>query len=140
MQLFFVFFLINSEYLHGLIWIMQMEICNMLLECYSQEKTFNRYNGLLGQRFCLISKIYPDNFEKCFVQQYAMIYRLETNSLRNVSQPFAHLLATDALPWHVLAYIRLTEDDTSSSSRIFIMYIFQVIITKKLSNFYDVLY
>ncbi|KAF3650402.1 hypothetical protein T459_31935 [Capsicum annuum] len=38
---------------------------------------------------------------------------------------FAHLLATDALPWHVLAYIVLTEEDTTSSSRIFIKILFQ---------------
>ncbi|KAM7262469.1 hypothetical protein ACFE04_000152 [Oxalis oulophora] len=38
---------------------------------------------------------------------------------------FAHLLGTDALPWHCLAYIRLTEEDTTSSSRIFIKILFQ---------------
>ncbi|KAA3479800.1 pre-mRNA-splicing factor CWC22-like protein [Gossypium australe] len=31
----------------------------------------------------------------------------------------------NALPWHVLAYIRLTEEDTTSSSRIFIKILFQ---------------
>ncbi|OWM84547.1 hypothetical protein CDL15_Pgr000987 [Punica granatum] len=41
----------------------------------------------------------------------------------NVAKFFAHLLGTDALPWHVFAYIRLTED-TTSSSRIFIKNIF----------------
>ncbi|KAG5566248.1 hypothetical protein RHGRI_002003 [Rhododendron griersonianum] len=30
-----------------------------------------------------------------------------------------------ALPWHILAYIRLTEEDTTSSSRIFIKILFQ---------------
>ncbi|KAE8680715.1 MIF4G domain-containing protein / MA3 domain-containing protein isoform 3 [Hibiscus syriacus] len=34
-------------------------------------------------------------------------------------------LTFDALPWHVLAYIRLTEEDTTSSSRIFIKILFQ---------------
>lgn len=54
-----------------------------------------------------------------------MIHRLETNKLRNVAKFFAHLLGTDALPWHCLAYIRLTEEDTTSSSRIFIKILFQ---------------
>uniref|UniRef100_A0A7N0RJ08 MI domain-containing protein n=1 Tax=Kalanchoe fedtschenkoi TaxID=63787 RepID=A0A7N0RJ08_KALFE len=54
-----------------------------------------------------------------------MIHRLETNKLRNVAKFFAHLLGTDALPWHVLAYVRLTEEDTTSSSRIFIKILFQ---------------
>lgn len=51
---------------------------------------------------------------------------LETNKLRNVASLFAHLLATDALPWSVLGCMRLTEEDTTSSSRIFIKYLFQV--------------
>uniref|UniRef100_A0A3Q7HJ19 MI domain-containing protein n=1 Tax=Solanum lycopersicum TaxID=4081 RepID=A0A3Q7HJ19_SOLLC len=102
-----------------------MELCIMLLECCSQERTYLRYYGLLGQRFCMINKIHQENFEKCFVQQYSMIHRLETNKLRNVAKFFAHLLGTDALPWHALAYIRLTEEDTTSSSRIFIKILFQ---------------
>jgi len=42
-----------------------------------------------------------------------------------VAKFFAHLLATDAVSWEVLAAIRLTEDDTTSSSRIFIKILFQ---------------
>ncbi|KAL0806116.1 hypothetical protein Bca101_098608 [Brassica carinata] len=61
----------------------EMELCIMLLECCSQERTYLRYYGLLGQRFCMINKIHQENFEKCFVQQYSMIHRLETNKLRN---------------------------------------------------------
>lgn len=103
----------------------EMELCIMLLECCSQERTYLRYYGLLGQRFCMINKVHQENFEKCFVQQYSMIHRLETNKLRNVAKFFAHLLGTFALPWHVLSYIRLTEEDTTSSSRIFIKILFQ---------------
>ncbi|KAG9136279.1 hypothetical protein Leryth_003871 [Lithospermum erythrorhizon] len=103
----------------------EMELCIMLLECCCQERTYLRYYGLLGQRFCMINKVHQENFEKCFVQQYSMIHRHETNKLRNVAKFFAHLLGTDALPWHVLAYIRLTEEDTTSSSRIFIKILFQ---------------
>ncbi|KAF3777905.1 Pre-mRNA-splicing factor CWC22-like protein [Nymphaea thermarum] len=103
----------------------EMELCIMLLECCSQERTYLRFYGLLGQRFCMINKVHQENFEKCFVQQYSMIHRLETNKLRNVAKFFAHLLGTFALPWHVLAYIRLTEEDTTSSSRIFIKILFQ---------------
>ncbi|BAT16663.1 Os12g0273980, partial [Oryza sativa Japonica Group] len=102
----------------------EMELCIMLLECCSQERTYLPYYGLLAQRLCLINKVYQKNFEKCFAKQYSMIDRLDTNKLGNVANFFAHLLATDALPWHVLAYIRLTEEDTTSSSRIFIKILF----------------
>ncbi|KAF9625306.1 hypothetical protein IFM89_021245, partial [Coptis chinensis] len=103
----------------------EMELCIMLLECCSQERTYLRYYGLLGQRLCMFSKIHRENFETCFVQQYSSIHQLETNKLRNVTKFFADLLGTDALPWHVLSYIRVTEEDTTSSSHIFIKIMFQ---------------
>jgi hypothetical protein len=65
-------------------------------------------------------------FDQCFRNQYAVIHRLETNKLRNTASLFAHLLATDALPWSVFDCIRITEEDTTSASRIFIKYLFQV--------------
>ncbi|KAJ9185406.1 hypothetical protein P3X46_005044 [Hevea brasiliensis] len=103
----------------------EMELCIMLLECCNQERTYLLYYVLLGQRFCMIDNVYQENFEKCFVQQYSMIHWLETNKLRNMAKFFAHLLGTDALPWHVLAYIRLTEEDTTSYSCMFIKILFQ---------------
>uniref|UniRef100_K3WMS1 MI domain-containing protein n=1 Tax=Globisporangium ultimum (strain ATCC 200006 / CBS 805.95 / DAOM BR144) TaxID=431595 RepID=K3WMS1_GLOUD len=98
----------------------EKEICSMLIECCSQERTYLRYYGLLGQRFCMIKREYQDGFDECFAEQYALIHRLETNKLRNVAKFFAHLLITDALPWTVFEYIRLNEEETTSSSRIFI--------------------
>lgn len=85
-----------------------------------------RYYGLLAQRFCMIKREYQACFEDCFRRQYALIHRLETNKLRNVARFFGHLLATDAISWEVIDSIRLTEDDTTSSSRIFIKVLFQV--------------
>ena len=98
----------------------ESEVCTMLLECCSQERTYLRYYGLLGQRFCEISRVYQDKFDDAFAQQYSIIHRLETNKLRNVAKFFAHLLFTDALPWTVFQYIQMSEDETTSSSRIFI--------------------
>lgn len=98
----------------------EKEICNMLIECCSQERTYLRYFGLLGQRFCMIKREYQDAFDESFAEQYSLIHRLETNKLRNVAKFFAHLLFTDALPWTVFEFIRLSEEDTTSSSRIFI--------------------
>lgn len=95
-----------------------------------------------------------ENFEILFAEQYGVIHRLETNKLRNVakvsenlirlvgffqfslkitflfmiSQLFAHFLHSDALPWTVLSNIRLSEDSTTSSSRIFIKILFQELV------------
>ena len=74
----------------------------------------------------MLNRADQECLDQCFVQQYSMIHRLETNKLRNVAKFFAHLLATDAMPWGLLSYIRLTEEDTSSSSRIFIKILLQV--------------
>lgn len=51
--------------------------------------------------------------------------RLETNKLRNVAKLFAHLVGTDAISWEVIRCIRLTMEDTTASSRIFIKILFQ---------------
>ena len=85
-----------------------------------------RYYGLLAQRFSQLHTKWQELFEDCFGKQYGLIHRLETNKLRNVAKFFAHLLATDAISWGVLQAIRLTEEDTTSSSRIFIKILFQV--------------
>lgn len=69
---------------------------------------------------------YQECFEECFRRQYSLIHRLETNKLRNVAKFFASLLEQDALSWQVMESIRLTQDDTTSSSRIFIKILFQV--------------
>jgi pre-mRNA-splicing factor CWC22 len=98
----------------------ESELANMLLECCSNEKSYLRYYGLLGQRFCMMHRKYQQSFDQVFLDQYTTIHRLETNKLRNVAKFFAHLLATDALPWTCLEYIKLNETDTTSSSRIFI--------------------
>nr|XP_043633535.1 pre-mRNA-splicing factor CWC22 homolog [Erigeron canadensis] len=103
----------------------EMEVCIMLLECCSQEKIYLDYYGRLGQQFCKIKKVYQKNFGTCFVQYYSKIDRLETTKIWNVARFFAHLLAKDALPWHVLAYIRLTEEATTFFSRIFIKILFK---------------
>jgi pre-mRNA-splicing factor CWC22 len=104
---------------------LEHELATMIIECCSQEKTFIRYYALLAERFCKLKAAYADSFADCFVAQYRLIHRLETNKLRNVAKLFDHLLATDGLPWAVLSVIRLTEDDTTSSSRIFIKTLFQ---------------
>lgn len=103
----------------------EIELATMIIECCSQEKTFIKYYALLAERFCKLKKAYADSFADCFVEQYSMIHRLETNKLRNVAKLFAHLLASDALPWAVLAVIQITEEETTSSSRIFIKILFQ---------------
>lgn len=101
------------------------EMCHMILDCCAQQRTYEKFFGLLAQRFCQLKKDYAEPFEQIFLSSYDTIHRFETNKLRNVAKFFAHLLFTDAIPWNVLSHIKLTEDDTTSSSRIFIKILFQ---------------
>jgi pre-mRNA-splicing factor CWC22 len=57
--------------------------------------------------------------------QYNSIHRLETNKLRNVAKFFGHLLHTDLFLWSVFGCVHLNEDETTSSSRIFIKILVQ---------------
>ncbi|KAL9190757.1 hypothetical protein ACHAXT_000463 [Thalassiosira profunda] len=101
------------------------ELINMIVECCSQERTFLRYYGLISGRFCLLHERWQDAFEEAFAAQYNTIHRLETNKLRNVAKLFGHLLHTDSISWSVLSCIHLNEDETTSSSRIFIKILIQ---------------
>lgn len=104
----------------------ESELVTMIIDCCSQERTYLKYYGLLAQRFAQLSTVFQGLFEESFAFQYMHVHRLETNKLRNTSKLFAHLLATDGISWAVLQNIKLTEDDTTSSSRIFIKILFQV--------------
>uniref|UniRef100_A0AAY4EVT6 Pre-mRNA-splicing factor CWC22 homolog n=1 Tax=Denticeps clupeoides TaxID=299321 RepID=A0AAY4EVT6_9TELE len=101
------------------------ELCNMILDCCAQQRTYEKFFGLLAGRFCLLKKEYMESFEAIFQEQYETIHRLETNKLRNVARLFAHLLYTDSVPWSVLECIKMSEETTTSSSRIFVKILFQ---------------
>ncbi|KAG0318699.1 pre-mRNA-splicing factor cwc22 [Linnemannia gamsii] len=103
----------------------QIELCNMVIECCSQERTYEKFYGLVGERFSKINRDWSEAFKECFATNYETIHRLETNPLRNVAKYFGHLMSTDALPWDVLSVIHLNEEETTSSSRIFIKILFQ---------------
>ncbi|SPJ11578.1 cell cycle control protein, putative [Plasmodium sp. DRC-Itaito] len=103
----------------------EIEICNMLIDCCCMEKTFQKFYALQAERLCKLKKIYQENFEKCFENSFNTAHRLETAKLRNCSKFFAHLLYTDAISWSIFKIIKLTEEDTTSSTRIFIKILLQ---------------
>jgi pre-mRNA-splicing factor CWC22 len=101
------------------------ELPSMIVECCSQEKTYSKFFGLVGERFAKLNRLWTDLFEQSFAKYYDTIHRYETNRLRNIARFFGHLLSTDGIGWHVLSVVRLNEDETTSSSRIFIKILFQ---------------
>ncbi|KAH0498966.1 hypothetical protein TgHK011_006191 [Trichoderma gracile] len=101
------------------------ELPSMIVECCSQEKTYTKFFGLIGERFAKINRLWCDLFEQAFVKYYETIHRYENNKLRNIAMLFGHMFASDALGWHCLSVIHLNEEETTSSSRIFIKILFQ---------------
>lgn len=106
----------------------EYHLCNMIVESCSQDKSYNRFYGLIAQRLCTVHSKWQVEFEKTFEEQYASIHRLDTNKLRNISKFYSHLLYTDSMPWTVFEFIHLNEDETTSASRIFIKFLYIYII------------
>ncbi|KAL8762464.1 MAG: hypothetical protein Q9184_001547 [Pyrenodesmia sp. 2 TL-2023] len=101
------------------------ELPSMVVECCSQERTYSKFYGLIGERFAKLNRLWTELFETSFAKYYDTIHRYETNRLRNIARFFGHLLSSDAIGWHVLSVVHLNEDETTSSSRIFIKILFQ---------------
>ncbi|CEJ53967.1 Putative MIF4G-like type 3 [Penicillium brasilianum] len=104
---------------------MEPELPSMIIECCSQERTYSKFYGLIGERFAKINRLWSDLFEAAFAKYYDTIHRYETNRLRNIARFFGHMLSNDAIGWHVLSVVHMNEEETTSSSRIFIKILFQ---------------
>ncbi|KAF2141936.1 uncharacterized protein K452DRAFT_249646 [Aplosporella prunicola CBS 121167] len=103
----------------------ELELVSMIVECASQERTYDKFYGLIGERFCKLNRLWRELYEEAFAKYFDTIHRYETNRLRIIASFFGHLLASDAIGWHVLSVIHLNEDETTSSSRIFIKILFE---------------
>jgi pre-mRNA-splicing factor CWC22 len=101
------------------------ELPSMIIECCSQERTYNKFFGLIGERFCKLNRLWQDLFQDMFCKYYDTIHRYETNRLRIIAQFFGHLLASDAIGWHVFNVVHINEEETTSSSRIFVKILFE---------------
>lgn len=104
---------------------LEHELPSMVVECCSQEKTYTKFFGLIGERLAKINRLWTDLFERSFADYYGKIHRYETNQLRNIARFFGHQFGSDAIGWHCLSVIHLNEEETTSASRIFIKILFQ---------------
>lgn len=102
----------------------EIELCNMVIECCMQDRTYLPFYGYIGQRFCQLFDVYREKFGELFASQYESVHRLEQGKLRNLACFFAHLMYTDSIPWTCLRAVTLTEEATSASSRIFVKILF----------------
>ncbi|KIK68257.1 hypothetical protein GYMLUDRAFT_153768 [Collybiopsis luxurians FD-317 M1] len=98
----------------------EIEMVNMIIECCSQERSYSTFYGLIGERFSKLNRVWTEAFETAFGNYYTTIHRYETNRLRNIAKFFGHLFASDSISWVAFECIKINEDDTTSSSRIFV--------------------
>ena len=106
-------------------------IADMLVKCCSQEKTYSKYHGVIGEKLCSRNKHWHRIFVQAFKNYYSSIYQYDTNALRNIGKFFGHLFALQVLlieeAWPV---ILLTEQDTDPASRVFIKFLFQELVSE----------
>lgn len=76
----------------------------MIVDCCAQQRTYEKFYGLLAERFCRLRKEFQEAFERIARDTYNTIHRFEYNKLRNMACLVAHLLSTDAISWDVSFY------------------------------------
>ncbi|CBK21290.2 uncharacterized protein [Blastocystis hominis] len=107
----------------------EIEVCNMIVETCNRDTWMNQFYPNVAQRLCMLDKKWQDAFCRCFIDQFEKIHQLATLRIKINAMFFAYLFAVDCLPWEILGIVRLTENDTTSSSRIFLKELLQ-----KMSN------
>jgi pre-mRNA-splicing factor CWC22 len=96
----------------------------MIGDCCAHQRTYERFYGLLAERFCRLRKVFQESFEQIARDTYNAIHRSDHTKMQNMAKMIAHLLAADAISWEVLSEIKLTEQDTTPSGRMFIKILF----------------
>lgn len=51
----------------------EIEVCTMLIDCCSMERTFSRFFALQAERLCLLRETYVKLFAECFQKQYLTV-------------------------------------------------------------------
>ncbi|KAF1984210.1 MIF4G-domain-containing protein [Aulographum hederae CBS 113979] len=103
----------------------EKELPSMIIECASQERTYDKFYGNMAERFCKLNRLWTNLFEELFQHYYETIHRLENNRGRIVAQLFGHLLATGAIGWHVLIHVKMNSEDSSAVGRVFVRILFE---------------
>lgn len=126
----------HSEAVHKLLRLkaevkdFEYRLADMVVKCCSQEKTYTKYYGLIGDKLCGFSRKWEDGFKRVFAENYDNVHMFETNSLRNISKFWGHMLASDMLGWEVFSRVVLDEENTNSASRVFLKFLFQEMVAE----------
>uniref|UniRef100_A0A183CAN3 MI domain-containing protein n=1 Tax=Globodera pallida TaxID=36090 RepID=A0A183CAN3_GLOPA len=73
---------------------LENELCHMIVDCCAQQRTYQRFYGLLAERFCRLRKEFQVAFEQIARDTYYAIHRFDHTKLQNMAKLVAHLLTT----------------------------------------------
>ena len=76
---------------------LMQELCNMMIECCSQERTWLPYYGLIAQRFCMMHRRWQGAFAESFETNYNTIHRSVTPQRRR-GYPHDRFAAATRIP------------------------------------------
>ncbi|CAF1137723.1 unnamed protein product, partial [Rotaria sp. Silwood1] len=77
------------------------KLCQSIAHFCGQQRSYERFFLLLGQKLCESENEYTQYFEEVFHDQYDIVHSLENAQLQNRAKFFAHLLFHNCISWGV---------------------------------------
>eukprot|EP00127_Corallochytrium_limacisporum_P001764 Clim_evm18s78 gene=Clim_evmTU18s78 len=113
-------------------------LVKVVLECCVAERTYRKFYGVIAERLMRVNRHWTERMEELFRSEYANLHNYDTTILRNTAFFFAHVFEISqdlnvastmaplpSEPLEEMFHLRITQEDTTSGSRIFLKYLFQ---------------
>ncbi|XP_066544160.1 nucleolar MIF4G domain-containing protein 1 [Amia ocellicauda] len=94
----------------------EREIVRVLMDCCLQEKTFNTFYAVLGEKFCSYDRRFQMTFQFSMWDKFRDLPSLSKSTVANLVPLLVHLLKKKALSLSVLKAIEFSELDRHSVS------------------------
>ncbi|KAJ8667745.1 hypothetical protein QAD02_009408 [Eretmocerus hayati] len=98
----------------------ETSICRTLLDCCTEMKKYEKFFGMLVEKFCYESDAIACSFAKMFGDIYVTLEVLEKNELKNITRLFAYLLSSDSISWEILSALKVNEKAMTNAKKSFL--------------------
>ncbi|KAK5877763.1 hypothetical protein CesoFtcFv8_025239 [Champsocephalus esox] len=92
----------------------EREIVNVLMDCCLQEKTFNGYYAVLGEKFCSHDRRFQMTFQFSLWDKFRDLSSLPSSTFSNLVQLVSHFLQKKCLSLSILKVIEFGELDKAT--------------------------
>lgn len=89
----------------------EREIVHVLMDCCLQEKTFNAFYAVLGEKFCTHDRRFQMTFQFCIWDKFRELDSLSSTTFNNLVQLITCFLQKKCLPLSILKAIEFGELD-----------------------------